>query len=204
LGDILSYLYLLSSVLKNYYDEGENEESLPVVRYACLYCLFEIQERFDEILKNFPNRVLAWILKVIIFPLGQRFSKPRDNITHKVAQLLIAPTETRERLAAGAYLTAHEENPLADVQDALIKTIASEPIEKIIRAAKKEGNIEGFTAHELAQSALNNKIITVSQFDIFMQAEDARYKVLSVDDFSPQELQRVVEQIEVNTYEKRA
>ena len=83
LGDILSYLYLLSAVLKHYHDQGENKDDLPVVRYACEFCLFEIQERFDEILKNFPNRWLAAVLRVLIFPLGQRFSKPNDKLTHK-------------------------------------------------------------------------------------------------------------------------
>lgn len=188
LGDILSYLYLLSSVLKFYHDQGENQEDLPVVRYACLLCLFEIQERFDEILKNFPNRWMAWILKVIIFPLGERFSKPRDAIGHKVAQLLISPTATRERLAAGAYLKSTPENLMSELQDALIKTIAAEPIEKLIKSAKKEGQVTGHTLAEQAQSALNNKIISNDQFELFMQAEQARNKVIAVDDFSNEEL----------------
>lgn len=190
LGDILSYLYLLSATLKHYHDQGENVDDLPVVRYAALHCLFEIQERFDEIIKNFPNRPLAWILKVLIFPIGERFSKPRDRINHKVAQLLMAPTETRQRLANGAYLSSNHANVLADVQDALMKTIASDPIEKIIKAAKKEGSITGYTTLEQAQSALENKIITVEQFDLFIQAEEARMKVIAVDDFSNEELLR--------------
>lgn len=192
LGDILSYLYLLSAVLKFYHEQGEPVDDLPIVRYASLYCLFEIQERFDQIIKNFPIRPLAWLLKLIIFPFGKRFSKPRDAITHKIAQLLIAPTETRHRLATGAFISAKHESILADIQDALLKTIASEPIEKIIKSAKKEGTISGYTALQQAQSALENKTITVEQFDILMQAEEARKKVIAVDDFSNEELVRVV------------
>lgn len=187
LGDILSYLYLLSATLKLFHDQGEESDDLPVVRYAALHCLFEVQERFDEIIKNFPNRILAWVLKLLIFPLGERFSKPRDRINHKVAQLLMAPTETRQRLAHGIFLS---ENVMADVQDALIKTITSDPIEKIIKAAKKEGGISGYTAFEQAQSALEKKIISVEQFDILIQAEAARMKVIAVDDFSNEELLR--------------
>lgn len=192
LGDILSYLYLLSAVLKFYHEQGEPVDDLPIVRYASLYCLFEIQERFDEIIKNFPIRPIAWLLKILIFPLGERFSKPRDAIGHKVAQLLIAPTATRERLATGAFISATQENVLADIQDALLKTIASEPIEKIIKSAKKEGIITGYTSMQQAQSALDKKAITVEQFDIFIQAEEARKKVIAVDDFSSEELARVV------------
>ena len=191
LGDILSYLYLLSAVLKHYHDQGENEDDLPVVRYACLYYLFEIQERFDEIIKNFPNRWIAFLLKIVIFPWGQRFSKPRDSINHKIAQLLMAPTETRQRLAAGVFLSPLNNNPLADVQDALVKTIDSEAIEKIIKTARKEGSISGYTVIEQAQSALDKQLITIQQFDAFMQAEEARAKVIAVDDFASEELARI-------------
>ncbi len=193
LGDILSYLYLLSAVLKHFHDQGENMDDLPVVRYASLFCLFEIQERFDEIIKNFPNRIIAWMLKIIIFPLGERFSKPRDAIGHKVAQLLLAPTETRQRLASGAFLSAVPENVLADIQDALVKTIAADPIEKIIKTAKKDATISGYTAEEQAQSALEKNIISAEDFQLLMQAEEARKKVIAVDDFSNEELAGMVE-----------
>jgi acyl-CoA dehydrogenase len=204
LGDILSYLYLLSAVLKYYQDQGENVEDLPVVRYACLFCLHEIQESFDGILKNFPLRLLAFLLRILIFPLGKHFSKPKDFIAHKIAQLLIAPTATRDRLSDGAYLSPGNGNLMADMQDALIKTIASEPIEKAVKAAKKDGLIEGYTALEQAQSALQNKIISEQDFDIFMQAEQARKKVISVDDFSNEELERVTAQDPYANYQYKA
>lgn len=192
LGDILSYLYLLSAVLKHFHDQGENEEDIPLVRYASLFCLFEIQERFDQILKNFDNRFLAILLRIIIFPLGQHFYKPLDKLNRKIAQLLMEPTLARSRLAEGAYVANDKNNLMADVQDALIKTIASEPIEKLINAAKKENKITGYNNKELAQSALNEKIITLEQFDIYIQAEEACLKVISVDDFTSSELARVV------------
>lgn len=190
LGDILSYLYLLSSVLKYYHDQGEMKEDLPVVRHAALTCLFEIQERFDEILKNFRSRILAWMLKIIIFPIGERFSKPRDLINRKVAQLIFDPTSTRDRLSRGAYTANEPNNLLAQVQDAFIKSIAAEPVEKIIKAAKKEGKIDGFDAKEQARNALHYQIISKEEYEIFMQAETARMKVIHVDDFSNEELRR--------------
>lgn len=192
LGDILSYLYLLSAVLKQYHVQGEPQEDLPLVRFACDYCLFEIQERFDAVLKNFPNPIMAAVLKVLIFPLGMHFSPPKDKLHHKIAQLLMAPTETRQRLSHGAFLATVKENVLADVQDALIKTIAAEPIEKLIRTAKRDGQIIGYTLTDQAQNALEKNIITVEQFDIFVQADEARKKVIAVDDFSSEDLARTI------------
>jgi acyl-CoA dehydrogenase len=191
LGDILSYLYLLSAVLKMHHDQENPQEDIPLVRYACLHCLFEIQESFANILKNFPNRWLGYILNFIIFPLGQHFSKPNDRLQHKISQLLMAPTATRSRLSKGAFINGEESNVLADIQDALLKTIQAEPIEKQIKAAKKQGLIKGHAEEEQAQSALENKIISLGEFDIYMQAIAARNKVIAVDDFSQEELARV-------------
>lgn len=191
LGDILSYLYLLSAVLKHFHDQGENEEDIPLVRYAALYCLFEIQQSFDEILKNFDNRPLAIILRAIIFPFGLHFYKPKDKLNRKIAQLLMEPTNSRARLSEGAYITADTKNVLADIQDALLKSINAEPIEKILIAAKKDKTIVGHTPAELTQSALDKNIISLEQFDILTQAHEATKKVIDVDDFTNDELARV-------------
>lgn len=190
LGDILSHLYLLSSVLKQYHDQGENVDDLPLVRFACEYCLFEIQERFDEIIKNFPNRWVAALIKIFVFPFGKQFSKPKDKLNHKIAQLLMAPTETRQRLASGAFLSPDKDNVLASIQDALIKVIAAESIEKTIKAAKHDSLISGYTFMEQAQSARDKNMITEKDYDIVLQAEEARKKVIAVDDFSATELSR--------------
>lgn len=201
LGDVLSYLYLLSSVLKHYKDQGENTDDLPLVNFSAQYCLYEIQERFNEIIKNFPNRFIAAVLRVLVFPLGQQFAKPKDKLNHKISQLMMAPTETRARLSAGAFLSPVKENVMAEVQDAFIKTIASEPIEKVIRSAKRDGVISGYTMLEQAHSALDKKVITTEELNIYLQAEEARQKVIAVDDFTTEELARnVIEESYVNLY----
>jgi acyl-CoA dehydrogenase len=191
LGDILSYLYLVSAVLKHYHDQGRNVDDLPLVRYSCEHCFFEIQQRFDEILRNFPSRIAAFILRPIIFPLGMRFARPKDRYNRKISQLLTSPTSTRQRLCTGAYLSDNGNNPLADIQDALVKSIMAEPIEKMIRTATQDGDVAGYTPQEKLQHAVETKLITVDQYDICMQADAARRKVIAVDDFAPDELARL-------------
>jgi acyl-CoA dehydrogenase len=186
LGDILSYLYILSAALKEYHVQNQ-EEDIYFLQYACEFCLFEIQTRFIELIKNFPNRVMAFFLRMIIFPLGQRLSKPKDYINHKISKLLIEPTNARQRLTEGIFLTPSDNNLFAQVQDALIKCIAAEPIEKIIKNANDQGNM-GYTISEQAQTALENKIINAEQYAILTEAEIARKKIIAVDDFAAEEL----------------
>lgn len=188
LGDILSYLYMLSAVFKHYQDQGQQADDLPLVRWACLYCLYQIQERFDELLKNFPNRWLAGLLRVIIFPYGKHFTKPSDKLSHKITQLLMAPTSARYRLTEGAYTTASPGNVLADLEDALIKVVAAEPVEKTIKTALQNGLIKDDTIINQATEAHDKKLITREELDSIIQAEEARSKVIAVDDFAPEEL----------------
>ncbi len=190
LGDILSYLYLLSATLKHFYDQDTPFDDLPIVRWACLTCLYEVQQSFDELLKNYPNRWLKFLLRVFIFPLGKPFCKPDDKLRHKVAQLLVEPTESRERLCAGAFVSPVKNNKIALVQDTLLKVIAAEPIEKILKNAIHDKLVSGYTFLEQAKSALDHGILDQAQFDLLMQADKARHEVVAVDDFSTQELAR--------------
>ena len=191
LGDILSYMYLLSAVLKHYYDQGKNGEDLPIVRWACLTYLCKTQEKIDAILKNFPSRWMAFILRLLIFPAGQRFSMPTDKLSFKVAQLLLEPTPSRSRLTDMAYVSPASNNLLSQLEDALTKVIAAEPVEKILKTALQDKVISGDTLIEQANDAYKHKVISHEQLDIILRADEARHHVIGVDDFAPDFLERV-------------
>lgn len=188
LGDILSYLYILSAVLKQYQDQGNHAEDLPIVKWASLTCLFEIQEAIDGVLTNFPNPWFARLLRVIIFPVGMRFSKPNDKIGFKAAQLLLSPTATRERLTEGVFTEDLPNNMLAIIEDALQKVIAADPVEKVIKVAVHDKLIKGDTLVEQGRAAVQKGIITEGEMEILLASEKAREEVIKVDDFSPEEL----------------
>lgn len=188
LGDILSYLYLLSSVLKHYHDQGENADDIPIVRWSSLYCLYQIQQKFDELLKNFPNRWLGFLLRGIIFPLGKHFSLPNDKLSQKVANLFLDQTESRYRLSQGIFTSNVPGNLFALIEDAFVKVIASEQVEKIVKQAVSDGRIVADGLFDQVNTAYENKIISNDQLQIFLAAEEARKKVIAVDDFDPKEL----------------
>lgn len=193
LGDILSYLYIMSAVLKHHKDLGKPAEDRPVVHHALITCLYEIQERFHAILTNFPNRLFARVLRWLIFPLGRRFQPPKDKLMRKVAKTIVEPSQTRERLTAGIYTTNDGKNIAAIMQDAFIQSIEAEAIEKTIRQAEKEGLIAANTPDELAQAALRKKVITEAQYDALQSANKARKAIIDVDDFADEELRRIAE-----------
>jgi acyl-CoA dehydrogenase len=97
-GDVLSELYLLSAVLKRWQDEGRQQADLPLLAWCMESGFATIEARLDEIFANFPNRPVAWMLRFLLLPLGPRRRGPSDRLTDACAELLLAPSATRDRL----------------------------------------------------------------------------------------------------------
>lgn len=188
LGDILSYLYLLSSVLNRYYNEGCHTDDLPLVRWAGQHCLYKIQQSFDELLRNFRFKSVAYLLRWLIFPLGRRFAEPSVRLSSQVAQLFTAPTATRTRLTGNLFSTPTGNNPIFQLEDALLKTIEAEPVEKMVRKAVQVGEIFGYDFRAQVKMAYDKGVISLEQYALIQQADEARQKVIAVDDFAPEEL----------------
>ena len=74
LGDVLSSIYLASMVLKHHENEGQPPEELPIVEWACRELLYQAQEQLHSVLRNFPNRALAVMMRLLVFPRGLTLS----------------------------------------------------------------------------------------------------------------------------------
>jgi acyl-CoA dehydrogenase len=97
--------------------------------------------------------------------------------------LLIEPSAARDRLTAGMYLPADENDPFAVLERALAATISAESIEKRIRAAQREGRLFGATAEALADAARRADIIDDAERETLRTAAALRDEVIRVDDF---------------------
>ena len=43
---------------------------LPIVEWACRNLLYHAQEQLHVFLRNFPNRLLAGLMRMLVFPRG--------------------------------------------------------------------------------------------------------------------------------------
>lgn len=187
LGDILSYLYLASATLKRFNDQGRLREDLPLMQWAVEDCLFNIQQAIDELLANFPNRIIAFLLRLMIFPYGTWLNKPSDKRDHQVAKILQTPSETRNKLAEGQYLTREKENVVGKLEQILEDVIAAEPLfNKICHSLNEK--FPFYQLDLLAEMALAQNIITQEEADLLIRTEQGRKEAINVDDFSTSEL----------------
>ena len=183
LGDILSWLYLASCVLKRYEDSGRPADDLPLLHWAMQDALHKIQLAFYGLFENLPNRLAAFKMRVMIFPYGREFAPPRDQLGQSVVRTLLEPGAARNRLTAGVFIPKNEDEPIGTLEAALRATIAAEAVEAKIRGAVKDGRIGGRFADELAREALAKGIISRADADALERAHALRRKVIMVDDF---------------------
>ena len=67
LGDVLSSMYLASMVLKHHEDQGSPAADLPIVEWSCRELLYQAQEQLHGVLRNFPVRPMAWLMRLLHF-----------------------------------------------------------------------------------------------------------------------------------------
>ncbi|MGB7540451.1 MAG: acyl-CoA dehydrogenase [Burkholderiales bacterium] len=183
LGDALSLLYLASATLKRYEDEGRPQADLPLLHWSMQDALARTAAALHGVLANYPQRLIGALLRLLIFPLGRHFPPPSDDLGHQVARLLIAPSETRDRLTAGTYLPRSETEPLGCLEAALNATIEAEAVEAKMRAAQKAGTLGGERPEELTRAALAANVITAAEQRLLERAAQLRDEVIRVDDF---------------------
>lgn len=186
LADVLSHMYLASATLKRFHDQGMPAEDVPMLRWVCDYCLYESEQALDGLLRNFPNRPIAWLLRVILFPLGRHAQAPTDRLGHQIASLLLEPSEARDRLTRGVYISDNPDDAVGRLEVGLDKVLAAESaMGKLAKAGfpyqvTALGDFEG-----LLQHGLQSAVLTADEADLLRQAEPARQAVIRVDDFPP-------------------
>ena len=189
LGDVLSYMYLASMVLKHYENQGRRAEDLPIVEWACRDLLYKAQEQLHAFLRNFPNRLLGGAMRFFIFPRGLQYSAPGDRLSHTLAELVTAPTEVRDRLCYPVFRRVEANNPLGLLQEALEMAGRAEELDRRIR-------VEGLKTGRIQALDLPGQIDEAERIGL-LAAEDAAWlrdydrkvmELIHVDDFATHEL----------------
>ena len=190
LADVLSQMYLISATLKRYAEDGNRRDDLPLVRWSCDDALLKSQVAIEGFLRNFPIRPLAWVMRALIFPLGKPYRGPDDNQGHRVAAMLLTPSDVRDRLTAGMFVTRDQSCALGRVEVTLDKVIAAEGIEKKLRQAVKDKKLQPGSEEDMLTAAVADELISEDEAKTVRAASAAVREVITVDDFPQDYWQR--------------
>ena len=184
LGDVLSYLYLSSTVLKYYEDSGRQEADLPYVQWNLENNLYLMQKAFNEFFDNMRPAWLGKVLKRVVFPYGSWHKKPSDYLDHKIVKPMFNENELRDRLTKNVFL-GNENDPVGRIENAFVKVLAAKPIADKIRKAVKEGKLEaGRDIEETVKTAVAAGLLTQQEADQYIDSEEVRLDAIQVDEYS--------------------
>jgi len=184
LGDVLSHLYLSSTVLKYYQDSGQQGADLVYVKWTIENNLFLIQKAFIEFFENLKPVWLGKVLRRLIFPYGNAYKRPSDELDHLIVQAMLTNNELRNRLTKNIYI-GNSQQPIGRIEHAFVKVLAAAKIGKKIRAAVKEQRLElSSDLNETMEKAVATGVLTQLEASDYLEAEALRLDAIQVDEYS--------------------
>ncbi|MFJ3484338.1 acyl-CoA dehydrogenase [Pseudomonas sp. NPDC090202] len=190
LGDVLSHMYLASAAIKRHHDLDYPEALIPLFRWAMEEALGESERALDELLSNFPNRVLGCLLRAVVFPFGRRHKGPSDALDAEVAAIIgrHKGNPALESVLAGCFRPSAEGDPVAALQRASDRLSAAKPAFDKLHRGLKSGQLKHSGGDSMIEAALQAGVLQAAEAEKLRAAEAARREVIDVDDFSKEEL----------------
>jgi len=188
LGDVLSHLYICSAMLKRYESQGRPAADQAILAWAFHNAIYRIQIALRLVVDNFPNRYIRGLLRFAVFPFGRREKAPGDRLTHKVAQLLLTPSDTRQRLTDGVYMSETSNHPICFMERALPQVINAEPLERKLLKAVRNREVRGVTWDEQVRDAVTKHVLSKEEADILVRVRELVAEIIAVDEFDGEEL----------------
>jgi len=185
LGDILSNLYLASTVLKYHNDHGQQAEDLDYVKWCLETCLFNIQKACNDLLDNFPNVLIGKLMHWVVFPWGPVYRKPKDALGKKLVATMLQPSELRERLTKNCFISQNENDAIKRLETAFTLRLKVEPIFKKFQIAVRNGTVVRHGSfHDRTQAAFQAKILTESEMIALREFEALEQEIIKVNEFT--------------------
>ena len=185
-ADALAYLFLCSAVLKRFEDDGRPNADLPLLHWACQFCLYQVQTALDGVIRNFPVRPVAWKMRAWAFPLGRRLHLPADTLTHQVASMLLEPSASRDRLVDGICAPEDETDVTGRLKYAMTMTIEAEPIERKLRDKGKMHRPDQ-PYEDWLEALVSEQVLKREEADLLLNTRTAVRSAIMVDDFPADE-----------------
>ena len=121
-----------------------------------------------------------------MFPFGKPYSPPNDKQIHKVADIALHDSPTRDRLTQGIYNTDDPSDRTGRIEAAFHKILAVSKLESRVKKARKLGEIQGKTQPDLINDAKHKKLITADEAEQLQAAWEAMRNAIAVDAFEPE------------------
>jgi acyl-CoA dehydrogenase len=185
LGDVLSQLYIASTVLKYFQDNKQPASDLDNVRWSLENCLYEIQIAIDELRDNFPLRWAGKLLYFLVFPFGPAYRKPSDALCHKIVSTMTQPSEFRDRLTRYCYISKDAQDPVTRLDIALTQRVELDGVLKKFHNLVRNKTVPAHLPFSQGvKFALKANAVSADEAANLLAYNKLEQEVIKVDEFS--------------------
>jgi acyl-CoA dehydrogenase len=189
MADALAELYLLSTILKRFEDDGRPAEDLAVVNNCARNCLHRFDLALRGTIDNFPVRWAAWLMGPLVLPFGVR--RPASDKDGKViVRRALQPGAFRDRLTRDIFSSDDIDENIGLLEQTLQKSVACEAAEKKLERAIRKGEVKRFHDNDWIADAEAKGVLNAEEAHSLAELRDMVARVIAVDDFSAAELAR--------------
>ena len=130
-----------------------------------------------------PDKALQPGPDALDWQLGGDYQRPDDRTGHRVARLLLSPSDTLDRLTQGICMNNRPEDPAGRIGFAFDLVMKTSDLDKRIREARKNGELQASDT-DLYEEARQKNIIDDNELALLQQKEEAVLNAIRVDEFS--------------------
>lgn len=192
-GDVLSAMYLATSVLKKFQEGGSKKEEIILVEHAIKEQLAKAQNAIDGLYQNLFGCCVKWI--IFPFAIWSRFNAfaclANDVLDHKISKSFIKNGEFREMLTDGIFVSLDPKDNLGRIENALALHEKSAPVREKIKNAIRAKTLPRKRLEDLIEEAFNKSIIDLAEKHLFLDAQNAVLDAMQVDEYSLEEYKKI-------------
>lgn len=188
LGDLLAALYIASAAIKRFEDDGSHPDDVPLLDWVCEQQFAAAELAIDGFLRNLPNRFAAAALRLLVLPLGVRARGPDDRTEAAVAETLMEPNPTLERLLGAAFLPQRDDAPVGQLHRAWTEMIACEDLLQRVQKAARSGMLRDPHPIDRVAEAVAAGVLSREEGERLRACLEQVAEVCRVDEFAPEAL----------------
>ncbi len=190
LGDVLSQLFIASSILKFHATLPADEINNAHAEYALRRSFVIAQRALIGFYENFPVRTFGWLLKHLAFPLRMPVKHASDRLTRDLGMAIMQPSSVRDAISAHCYQTLDENDAHGRLELTFQLLHEIEPHLTAMKRAQRKGEIAGDTFADQLIDAIKKGVVPDDEQPRLEEYERLRRECLFTDvfDFELQEL----------------
>ncbi len=192
-GDALSAMYIATSTLKKFQENGRKKEEQAVAEHAIKEQLTKAQTAIEGLYQNLFGRYT----KALVFPFAMwarfnAFTCPADdNLGHEVVKNFIKNTEFRNNLTDGIFVSKSSQDNVGRIENAFLLNEKAAPVVEKIKSAVKSKALPQGRVEDLIEMAKHKAIINFEEFNLLKAAQIAVLDAMQVDEYSLEDYKKI-------------